>query len=192
MILVDTSVWVDHLRANDGALVRALEAGIVVMHPFVVGELACGNLANRAEVLGLLQNLPAAPVATGSEALGFIEARSLIGRGIGGWPALRPTFDWRSKAAPRSPAGYEAWRVAYRYGPHSCNKPLPAPAAAPPPPAKPPPPDPPPELLPPNPPLSGPSPRLPPGARSLLESGGGTNRPRCRLRRHSPSRGCGR
>lgn len=83
MILVDTSVWVDHLRSNDGALVRALEAGIVVMHPFVVGELACGNLANRAEVLGLLQNLPAAPVATGSEALGFIEARSLMGRGIG-------------------------------------------------------------------------------------------------------------
>jgi hypothetical protein len=83
MILVDTSVWVDHLRSNDPALVRALEAGIVVTHPFVVGELACGNLKNRSEVLALLQELPAAPVATDAEALAFIEAQSLMGRGIG-------------------------------------------------------------------------------------------------------------
>ncbi len=83
MILVDTSVWVDHLRSTDPALVRALNAGVVVTHPFVVGELACGNLANRAEVLGLLQDLPVASVATDSEALACIEARSLMGRGIG-------------------------------------------------------------------------------------------------------------
>jgi predicted nucleic acid-binding protein len=83
MILVDTSVWVDHLRSNDPALVSALEAGAVFTHPFVVGELACGNLRNRREVIALLQDLPGAPVASDAEALAFIEARSLMGRGIG-------------------------------------------------------------------------------------------------------------
>lgn len=83
MILVDTSVWVDHLRSGEARLVAALEQGLVVSHPFVVGELACGNLANRAEVLGLLRDLPAAPVATDAETLAFIDARSLMGRGIG-------------------------------------------------------------------------------------------------------------
>jgi hypothetical protein len=83
MILVDTSVWVDHLRSNDSALISALQAGTVLTHPFVVGELACGNLKNRGEVIALLQDLPAAPVATHAEALAFIEARSLMGRGIG-------------------------------------------------------------------------------------------------------------
>lgn len=83
MILVDTSVWVDHLRATEPALVAALDAGTVFVHPFVIGELACGNLANRAEVLTLLQGLPAAPVATETEVLAFIDARALMGRGIG-------------------------------------------------------------------------------------------------------------
>ena len=58
MILVDTSVWVDHLRSGDAALVGALEAGDVCTHAFVIGELACGRLRNRAEVLGLLERLP--------------------------------------------------------------------------------------------------------------------------------------
>lgn len=83
MILVDTSVWVDHLRSNEPGLVQALETGTVCTHPFVIGELACGNLSNCREVLTLLQDLPAAPVATGAEALAFIDARSLMGRGIG-------------------------------------------------------------------------------------------------------------
>jgi hypothetical protein len=83
MILVDTSVWVDHLRSNEPALVSALEMGLVLTHPFVVGELACGNLNNRREVLALLQDLPAAVVATDTEALAFIDARALMGRGIG-------------------------------------------------------------------------------------------------------------
>lgn len=83
MILVDTSVWVDHLRGGNAELTRALDAGLVAVHPFVIGELACGNLVNRAEVLSLLQALHAAPMATGDEALAFIEARSLMGRGIG-------------------------------------------------------------------------------------------------------------
>ena len=83
MILVDTSVWIDYLRSGDPLLVAALEAGRVMMHPFVLGELACGNLANRSEVLELLGNLPAAPTATDPEAVDFIERRSLMGRGVG-------------------------------------------------------------------------------------------------------------
>ena len=83
MILVDTSVWIDHLRLGEPSLATALEAGRVMMHPFVLGELACGNLANRSEVLELLGNLPAAPTATDPEAVNFIERRSLMGRGVG-------------------------------------------------------------------------------------------------------------
>ena len=83
MILVDTSVWIDHLRKRESALIAALEAGLVLMHPFVVGELACGNLENRAELISLLRDLPPAPVATDAEALGFIDRHQLMGRGIG-------------------------------------------------------------------------------------------------------------
>jgi predicted nucleic acid-binding protein len=83
VILIDTSVWVDHLRSNEPDLAAALEQGVVLTHPFVMGELACGNLKNRGELLSLLQRLPGAPVATDAEALAFIEARTLMGRGIG-------------------------------------------------------------------------------------------------------------
>jgi predicted nucleic acid-binding protein len=83
VILVDTSVWIDHLRSGEPSLAAALEGGRVLMHPFVLGELACGNLKNRGEVLRLLGDLPAAPIATEHEALGLIERRSLMGRGIG-------------------------------------------------------------------------------------------------------------
>lgn len=83
MILVDTSVWVDHLRSGEPSLAAALDGGRVLMHPFVLGELACGNLKNRVQVLRLLSDLPSAPTATDTEALGLIERRALIGRGIG-------------------------------------------------------------------------------------------------------------
>ena len=83
MILVDTSVWIDHLRKDEPALARALDAGLVLVHPFVVGELACGNLKGRAEFLELLRAMPQAPVATDAEALGFIDGRALMRRGIG-------------------------------------------------------------------------------------------------------------
>jgi len=83
VILVDTSVWIDHLRSGEPLLVAALEGGRVMMHPFVLGELACGNLANRSEVLELLGGLPAALTATDPEALEFIERRTLMGQGIG-------------------------------------------------------------------------------------------------------------
>ena len=83
MILVDTSVWVDHLRVGDAQLAVLLNSSQVLMHPFVVGELACGNLSNRAEVLALLGQLPRAAVATHEEALFFIERHELMGWGIG-------------------------------------------------------------------------------------------------------------
>lgn len=83
MILVDTSVWVDHLRRGDARLVELLERANVAMHPFVVGEVACGNLRDRSSVLQLLQDLPAAVVAEGEEVLSFIERHVLHGKGIG-------------------------------------------------------------------------------------------------------------
>ncbi|MGE3296798.1 MAG: type II toxin-antitoxin system VapC family toxin [Porticoccaceae bacterium] len=83
MVLVDTSVWIDHLRKGDAALAAALEGGRVLMHPFVLGELACGNLNDRAGLLALLRDLPKAPVATDAEALGFIDRHALMGRGVG-------------------------------------------------------------------------------------------------------------
>ena len=83
MILVDTSIWVDHLRAGDKALASLLGSARAWVHPFVVGELACGNLRRRAEVLRLLQDLPRAPVARDAEVLFFIEQHRLMGRGIG-------------------------------------------------------------------------------------------------------------
>jgi predicted nucleic acid-binding protein len=83
MIVVDTSVWVDHFRHTDVGLVNALEGEEVLVHPFVIGELACGNLHARGNVLDLLSRLPAAPRASDEEVLAFIEKRSLSGRGIG-------------------------------------------------------------------------------------------------------------
>jgi len=83
VILVDTSVWVEHLRSGSAALAEELGAGRVLAHPFVIGELACGTLKNRREVLDLLSRLPSAPMATLAEALGFLERRALMGRGIG-------------------------------------------------------------------------------------------------------------
>ncbi len=83
MILVDTSVWIDHLRDGDEGLVALLNSTQVLMHPFVLGELACGNLHQRAEVLTLLRDLPQASVAHHDEVLFFIERHELMGRGIG-------------------------------------------------------------------------------------------------------------
>jgi predicted nucleic acid-binding protein len=83
MILVDTSVWVEHLRRREPVLEAALNICQVLMHPFILGELACGNLKRRAEVLSLMGELPQAPVVTEDEALDFIERRKLMGRGVG-------------------------------------------------------------------------------------------------------------
>ena len=83
MILADTSIWVDHLRAGEPGLVSLLNDNRVLTHPMVIGELACGNLPNRDAVLGLLGALPAIHVATHEEVLFFIEQRQFMGRGIG-------------------------------------------------------------------------------------------------------------
>ena len=83
MILVDTSVWIEHLRKGDDRLAALLESNLVAMHPFVTGELACGNLRNRETLLRLFQNLPQSPVATHEEVMHFIQQRDLMGRGIG-------------------------------------------------------------------------------------------------------------
>ncbi len=83
MILVDTSVWIDHLRSGSEDLADLLNRSQVLMHPFVLGELACGNLANRDELLGLLKELPRSAVASDNEVLVFIEKQTLMGKGIG-------------------------------------------------------------------------------------------------------------
>jgi len=83
LILVDTSVWVDHLRRGDPGLVALLERAAVVMHPFVMGEIACGSLKDRQSLLELLHDLPGAVIATDDEAMQFIERQRLYGKGIG-------------------------------------------------------------------------------------------------------------
>jgi predicted nucleic acid-binding protein len=83
LILADTSVWVDHLRRGDKRLVDLLESASVLMHPFIVGEIACGSLANRETVLELLRDLPSAAVAEFGEVLSFVERHRLWGKGIG-------------------------------------------------------------------------------------------------------------
>lgn len=83
MILADTSVWIDHFRRGNDTLVRALEADLVVCHPFIVGEIACGQLQRRGEILSLLDALPQVPSATDAEARMLLESRGLAGAGIG-------------------------------------------------------------------------------------------------------------
>ena len=83
MVLVDTSIWIDHLRKADAALIQLLDTQQVLMHPYIIGELACGNLNPRDEVLNLLSVLPAARLADTHEVLYFLEANHLYGKGIG-------------------------------------------------------------------------------------------------------------
>lgn len=83
MILVDTSVWVDHLHSGEPHLAGLLMKGQAVCHPFIIGELALGNLADRADILADLENLPAVPQASDGEVLRLIDTYSLAGSGIG-------------------------------------------------------------------------------------------------------------
>jgi predicted nucleic acid-binding protein len=83
VILADTSVWVDHLRARDNILVQLLDADQVVMHPFILGELALGNLPQRSLILDTLRLLPQAVTASPAEVLNFIVQHRLVGLGIG-------------------------------------------------------------------------------------------------------------
>ncbi|MGH9628794.1 MAG: type II toxin-antitoxin system VapC family toxin [Bryobacteraceae bacterium] len=83
MVLVDTSVWIAHLRERQPALADLLCDGLVVTHPFVNGELACGNLSKRAAVLADLAALPTATRASDAEVMQLVEDRKLWGRGLG-------------------------------------------------------------------------------------------------------------
>lgn len=102
MILVDTSVWVDHLRTGSQALSDLLGAGQVLAHSFVTGELALGRLRQRETVLGALADLPQASVATDTEVLHFIAAHALFGQGVG-------YVDIHLLAATRLTAGARLW-----------------------------------------------------------------------------------
>jgi len=83
MILIDTSIWIDHLQSGNEGLIALLNSSQVLMHPFVLGELACGNLSQRTEILALLNDLPQASVAQNEEVLFVIEQHKLMGKGIG-------------------------------------------------------------------------------------------------------------
>jgi hypothetical protein len=83
MVLVDTSVWVSHFRETNGSLVELLNNGGAVCHPFIIGELACGNLKNRTRVISLLEALPIAFVVEHEEVLAFIEGHNVMGKGLG-------------------------------------------------------------------------------------------------------------
>jgi predicted nucleic acid-binding protein len=83
VILADTSVWIDHLRRGNARLDELLQAAFVTCHPYIIGELACGTLRNRAELMALLGVLPATRVATHEESLIFLETHGLMGKGLG-------------------------------------------------------------------------------------------------------------
>jgi len=102
VILVDTSVWIDHLRRHNKTLAQLLHAGMVLTHPFVIGELALGDLRQREVVLTALSDLPCAGVATEPEVLHFIDQYALFGRGVG-------YVDVHLLAAVRLTPGVELW-----------------------------------------------------------------------------------
>lgn len=83
MVLADTSIWIEHFRHLEPTLADLLSEGLVLMHPFVFGELACGDLKDRAAILSHLQALPQSTVAANAEVLQLIEDRRLWGRGLG-------------------------------------------------------------------------------------------------------------
>jgi predicted nucleic acid-binding protein len=107
LILVDTSIWVDHLRKDNAPLVKLLDAGRVLIHPFVIGEIALGQMRQRRAILAALSDLPRTQVATDDEAMTFIERHALFGRGIG-------YIDVHLLAAVRLTAGAALWTTDRR------------------------------------------------------------------------------
>jgi predicted nucleic acid-binding protein len=83
MILVDSSVWIDHLHAGDPRLESLLDEGEVACHPFIIGELACGNISNRKQILAFLRSLPQTGAAGQDEVMSLIETHRFMGMGIG-------------------------------------------------------------------------------------------------------------
>ena len=82
-ILVDTSVWIKHLREGDQNLTQLLEQGLVACHPYIIGELACGGIKNRYEIITLLNDLPSTDLLDHSDIMEFIENRKIMNKGIG-------------------------------------------------------------------------------------------------------------
>ncbi len=109
MVLVDTSVWIDHLRVGNATLARLLERSTILAHPWVVGELALGHLRQRRKVIELLNSLPQATAATPLEVLGLIEHQELYGIGIG-------YVDAQLLAATKLTAGATLWSNDQRLG----------------------------------------------------------------------------
>ena len=107
MILVDTSVWVEHLKSDLPALSHLLDGGRVLSHPFIIGEVALGRLRQREVVLSALSELPRASPATDPETFAFIESQALFGRGIG-------YVDCHLLAAVRLTAGSKLWTLDRR------------------------------------------------------------------------------
>jgi predicted nucleic acid-binding protein len=114
-LLVDTSSWINHLRRRDASLSELLEDGLIWTHPFVIGELACGNLAKRAEVLGLLGALPLVPLADHEEVLAFVESRRLMGRGLG-WIDVHLLASAALASLPLCTSDKRLWAVAHELG----------------------------------------------------------------------------
>ena len=102
MILVDTSIWIDHFRHGDEHLIQLLQAGRVISHTFIIGELALGCLKNRNTILDSLKDLPQAVVATDTEVMRFIDENTLFGKGIG-------FIDAHLLAAARLTPGSRLW-----------------------------------------------------------------------------------
>lgn len=102
MILVDTSIWIDHFRHGDEHLIQLLQAGRVISHTFIIGELALGCLKNRNTILDSLKDLPQAVVATDNEVMRFIDENTLFGKGIG-------FIDAHLLAAARLTPGSRLW-----------------------------------------------------------------------------------
>lgn len=109
MILVDTSIWIDHINASDPVLVTLLTNGRVLIHPYVIAEIALGSLRNRDVVLGALRDLPSAPLATPEETLFLVEREKLFNRGIG-------YVDTSLLASARLQPGISIWTRDKRLG----------------------------------------------------------------------------
>ena len=116
MILVDTSVWIQHLRSGDKALAGLVDTGSVLLHPFVLGELALGNLSRRELVLNSLQDLPQASVATYEEVLDLIRRDALYGLGIGYVDAHLLASVWLSAGALLWSRDKRLQKVAEKFG----------------------------------------------------------------------------
>jgi predicted nucleic acid-binding protein len=115
MVLVDTSVWVDHLRHGNTRLTTLLEEGRALSHSFVLGELACGNLRKRNEILNLLQALPRSVPATDAEVMEFVEKASLSGKGLG-WVDVHLLASSKLSGAPLFTLDRALAREARRLG----------------------------------------------------------------------------